>query len=49
MREEHKAEVYENKVFRIKCEPKKDNVGNLGYYEYKMRNLMLYEYMGHMM
>jgi hypothetical protein len=48
LREEHKAEVYENKVFRIKCEPK-DKVGNLGYYEYIMRNLMLYEYMGHMM
>jgi hypothetical protein len=39
LREEHKAEVNENKVFRIKYEPKKEEVENLGYYEYIMRNL----------
>jgi hypothetical protein len=30
--------VSENRVFRIKREPKKDEVGNLGYYKYVMRN-----------
>lgn len=32
----------ENTLVRKKCEPKKDEVGNLGYYKYIMRNFMLY-------
>lgn len=37
----NKRQVSENTLFRKKCEPKKDEVGNLGYYKYIMRNYML--------
>jgi len=33
--------VSENTLFRKKYEPEKDEVGNLGYYKYIMKNFML--------
>jgi len=41
LRKEPKRQVSENTLFRKNYEPKKDEVGNLDYYKYIMKNFML--------
>jgi len=41
LRKKTKRQVSENTLFRKKYEPKKDEVGNLGYYKYIMKNFIL--------